>query len=185
MIDPEAVIRQYRDGTLPVEAAAEQLLPLLKAAGKLELPLTEGDMPLLTALQRLSRPPLPPAAPLTWESKVWLGLGRMPELLWPQMVQHGLDRTPQCFNYVFLVASEAAAELLRRQIDQTTGHAVSAQLPDHFTDCNGRLFGQAPARLITKDDLAVWAAWLQSLTPVPDATLEKIHLSAPPRAEQG
>lgn len=185
MIDPEAVVQQYRDGTLSAERAAEALLPLLKAAGKLELPLTETDMPLLTAIQRLSRPPLPPAQPLTWDSKVWRGLSRMPDLLWPQIVQHRLDQIPQCFNYVFLVGSEAAAESLQVQIESSTDHAVTAHLPDSFEQMNGRVFGQVPARLVTQDDLTRWAAWLQSLTPIPDATLEKLHLSNPPRADAG
>lgn len=184
MSDPDEIIRQYRDGALSADAAAQRLLPLLKKAGRLELPLTEQDMPLLTALQRLSRPPLPAAGPLEWESKVWRGLGRMPDLLWPQITEHRLDQVPQCFNYVFLVGSEAAAEALRLQIESTTDHGVTAQLPDSFEQSNGRLFGQAPARLVTRDDLTRWAEWLQGLTPVPDATLEKLHLSHPPRATE-
>lgn len=182
MIDPDRIVADYRAGTLSAGAAAEALLPLLKQAGKLELPLSEDDLPLLQALQRLTQPPLPPAQELVWESRVWLGLPRMPELLWPQVTRNGLDRVPQCLDYVFLVSSAAAAEALVAQIDGPTDHRVSAQLPDDFTTHAGRVFGQLPPRLVTQAELVAWGAWLQSLTPVPGATLEKLHLS-PPRAD--
>lgn len=180
MIDPARIIADYRSGALSADAAALELLPLLKQAGKLELPLTEHDLPLLQALQRLTQPPLPPAQELVWESKVWLGLPRMPELLWPQVTRNGLDRSPQCLNYVFLVSSEAAAEALVAQIDGRTDHRVTVQLPADYATHAGRVFGQLPPRLVTEAELVAWGAWLQSLAPVTGATLEKLHLSPPP-----
>ncbi|HSB55048.1 MAG TPA: hypothetical protein VLD58_11860 [Gemmatimonadales bacterium] len=179
MTTPEEVIRRYREGTLSTEEAAAALLPLLMEAGSLDLPLTEEDMPLLDALQRLSAPPLPPAQPLSWESQLWRALPKMADHFWPQIVEQQLDRSPQCFTYVFLVGSEAAAEALRLQIGSSSDHAVTVQLPDDYARASGRLFGQAPPRMVVQDDLSHWSAWLLSLTPVRDAALEKLYLSDP------
>lgn len=184
MIDTDAIIAQYRAGTLSPADAAAALLPLLKAAGKLELPLSENDLSLLQALQRLTQPPLPAAQPLEWDSRVWQGLERMPAILWPQITRSRLDQIPQCFNYVFLVGSEVAAEALAAQIQAGSDHSVTAQLPESYETHCGRLFGQTPPRLITEADLVAWGKWLQSLTPVAQATLEKIHLSPPPQRDE-
>ena len=180
MAEPEEVIRQFRAGELTAEAAAEQLLPSLKAAGKLELELSETDMPVLAALQLLTRPKLPAAQPLTWESKSWLALEGLPDSFWRQIREHGLDQVPQCLNYVFTVSSAVAAEVLTQRIESTSDHVVMTDLPPSFEEFNGRLFGRTAPRLLTRADLVEWAAWLRAIPPIADASLERLHLSGPP-----
>jgi hypothetical protein len=184
MSTPEEILRQYRSGDLSIEDAARALLPLLMEAGTLDLALSESDMPLLSALQRLSQPPLPPPGPLNWDSQARRALPRMAELFWPQIVAQQLDRVPQCFCYAFLVGSNAAAEALRAQITATSDHVVTTQLPEDYSQANGWLFGQAPARLVVQDDFGRWSAWLASLPAVPDAALERLYLSDPSEAEE-
>lgn len=179
MTEPGRIIADYRSGTLTAETAALALLPLLQAAGSLELPLTEQDLPLLDALQRLSQPPLPPARPLAWDTPMWQTLDRMPDFLWPRIVENGEDQFPHHLSYVFLVGSESAARSLIAQVEGHTDHRVAAQLPDNFTRHAGRVFGRLPARMVTHADLVALAGWLRSLTPVEEATLEELHLSAP------
>jgi hypothetical protein len=185
MTDPEEVVRQFRSGELTAEAAAELLLPSLQSAGKLELELSEADMPVLAALQQLTRPKLPPAQPLSWESKSWLALEGLPGSFWPQLQQHGLDKVPQCLNYIFMVSSEAAADILTRRIESTSDHVVMTDLPESFEKHNGRVFGRTPPRLLTHRDLVEWAAWLQAIPPIPDASLERLHVSGPPAGSPG
>ncbi len=180
MAAPEEIIRQYRSGDLTAEAAAELLLPTLQKLGKLELELSEADLPVLAALQQLTKPKLPPAQPLVWESKSWQALAGLPDSFWPQIQQHGLDRTPQCLNYVFMVGSNEAADTLTQRIESSTDHAVMVDLPASYETLSGRLFGRTQPKLLTHADLVAWAGWLRGFTPIPDAMLEKLHVSGPP-----
>lgn len=180
MAEPEEVIRQYRNGELTAEAAAELLLPSLQKSGKLELELSESDMPVLAALQQLTKPQLPAARPLVWESKSWLALEGLPDSFWPQIQEHGLDQIPQCLNYVFMVGSDLAADLLTQRIESTSNHSVMADLPSDYQKFNGRLFGRTQPAMLTHADLVEWSGWLRSFSPIPDAMLEKLHVSGPP-----
>jgi len=182
MADPEEAIRQFRSGEITAETAAELLLPSLQATGKLELELSETDMPVLAALQQLTRPKLPPAQPLTWESKSWQALAGLPDSFWPQLQQHGLDKVPQCLNYVFMVRSEMAADVLTQRIESASDQVVMTDLPPSFEKYNGRVFGRTPPRLLTHADLVEWAAWLRAIPPIPDASLERLYVSGPPAA---
>lgn len=176
------IIADYRSGALSAAAAARELLPLLQAAGTLDLALTEKDMPLLHALERISAPPLPEAQALTWDTALWRGLDGMPAMLWPRIVENEEHTTPQCLACTFLVSSDAAARALIDQFERA-GCQVYPELPDDYTAHCGRVHGKLPARLLTEPDLVAWGAWLQSLTPVPGATLELLQLS-PPRADR-
>lgn len=180
MAEPEEVIRQYRNGELTAEAAAELLLPSLQKAGKLELELSETDMPVLDALHQLTRPKLPPVQPLVWESKSWQALEGLPDSFWPQIQLHGLDQIPQCLNYVFMVGSSDAADILAERIASSSDHVVMADLPPTYETFFGRLFGRTQPKLLTYADLVEWAGWLRGFSPLPDAMLEKLHVSGPP-----
>jgi hypothetical protein len=180
MAEPEEVIRQFRSGELTAEAAAELLLPSLQKAGKLELELGETDMPVLAALQQLTKPRLPPAQPLVWESKSWLALEGLPDSFWPQIQLHRLDQIPQCLNYVFMIGSDLAADLLTQRIESSSDHSVMTDLPSDYQKFNGRLFGRTQPRMLTHSDLVEWSGWLRGFSPIPDAMLEKLHVSGPP-----
>jgi hypothetical protein len=182
MPEPEEVISQYRAGELTAEAAAELLLPALKAAGKLTLDITEEEMPVLEALQRLAAPQPEPLKLLTWESRAWLALGGLADDFWQKLCDRGLDRVPQCLNYVFLVGSHAAATALRQWIETRSDHVVTATLPEAFEESHGRVFGRTPPRVLTHAHLVEWAGWLQSIPPVPDASLDGLGVSGPPAA---
>lgn len=185
MPEPEEVIAQYRAGELTAEAAAELLLPSLKAAGELTLEIGPDEMPLLEALQRLANPPpLPPRA-LTWESQPWLGLDRLADDFWHQLQTRGLDRVPQCLNYVFLVGSPAAAAALESWIGTQSDHIVTVSLPESFEVSHGRVFGRTAPRLLSYNDLAEWAAWLASIPPVAEASLDGLGVSHPPAESPG
>lgn len=185
MPDPEEVIRQYRAGELTAEAAAELLLPTLKAAGKLTLDITEEEMPVLEALQRLAAPQPEPLRVLAWESQSWMALPGLADDFWQKLCDRGLDRVPQCLNYVFLVGSDAAATTLRQWIETRSDHVVTAALPDSFDQGHGKVFGRTPPRILTHADLVEWAGWLQSLPPVSDASLDGLGVSGPPAAGAG
>jgi hypothetical protein len=180
MTEPEEVIRQYRDGDLTAEAAAELLLPSLQKTGKLELELSEADMPVLAALQQLAKPRLPAAQPLVWESRSWQALEGLADSFWPQIQQHGLDQIPQCLNYVFMVGSNIAAEQLTQRIESSSDHSVMTDLPSDYEKFVGRVFGQTQPAMLTHPGLVQWSGWLRGFSPVPDAMLEKIHVSGPP-----
>lgn len=180
MTEPEEVIRRFRSGDLTAEAAAELLLPSLQQAGKLELELSQADMPVLAALKELTRPRLPETQPLAWESQSWRALATLPDSFWPQMQAHGLDQTPQCLNFVFMVGSNLAADLLTERIESESDHAVMSDLPSSYEKFNGRVFGRTEPKLITHADLVKWSSWLNRFTPVADAMLEKLFISGPP-----
>lgn len=185
MAEPEEVIRQFRSGELTAEAAAERLLPSLQKAGKLELELSEADLPVLAALQQLTKPKLPAAQPLVWESKSWLALETLPDSFWPQIQLHGLDRIPQCLNYVFMVGSDMAADVLTQRIEASSDHTVMTDLPQDYLRFNGRVFGRTQAKLLNYSDLVTWADWLRGFSPIPDAMLERLHVSGPPAPPPG
>lgn len=180
MPEPEEIIRQFRSGDLTAEAAAELLLPTLQKQGKLELELSEAELPVLAALQLLTKPKLPPVQPLTWESKSWQALAGLPDSFWPQIRQHGLDRIPQCLNYVFMVGSAEAAETLTQRIESSSDHTVMTDLPPSYEKFCGRVFGRTQPTLLTHADLVEWSGWLSRFSPIPDAMLEKLHVSGPP-----
>ncbi len=185
MPEPEEIIAQYKAGALTAEAAAELILPSLQAAGELTLNIGPEEGALLAALQRLAAPPPPPLSCLTWESQPWLGLGRVADDFWRQVQARGLDRIPQCLNYVFLVGSPAAAAALENWISARSDHVVTVSLPDSFEESHGRVFGRTAPRLLSHSDLAEWAAWLATIPPVPDASLDGLGVSGPPAGSQG
>ena len=179
-MDPEEVIAQYQAGELTAEAAAELLLPSLKAAGKLTLNISEKEMPVLEALQKLTAPEWIPPQQLVWESRPWLALEGLADTFWAQIAARGLDQVPQCLEYVFLVSSADAATTLRGRIESHTNHAVSTDLPESFEQAHGRVFGRTPPKTLTHADLVAWSAFLRGLPPMTDASLDGLRVSAPP-----
>jgi len=182
MPDQEEILARYRTGDLSAEDAAALILPSLKEAGELTLNIGPNEMPLLDALQRLANPAPPPPPTLTWESQPWLALGRLADDFWGQIQARGLDQVPQCLNYVFLVGSHTAAASLEEWIGTRSDHVVTVSLPESFEVAHGRVFGRTAPRLLSWNDLAEWAAWLASIPPVPNASLDGLGVSAPPAA---
>lgn len=180
MPEPHEVLAQFRAGSLTAEAAAELLLPTLKAAGELTLDIGENEMPLLEALRRLASPPPEAPRPLVWQSRQWQVLDRVADDLWGKLAARGLDRVPQCLNYVFLIGSREAATRLQDWIHAHSDHTVTLVLPESFEESHGKVFGRTPPRLLTQGDLAAWTAWLAAIPPLPDTSLDGLGVSAPP-----
>jgi hypothetical protein len=180
MPEPEEILAQFRAGSLSAEAAAALLLPTLKATGELTLDIGEHEMVLLEALQRLASPPPERPPPLFWESSHWRALGQVADDLWHKLTERGLDRVPQCLNYVFLVGTQEAAVALEECIRARSDHVVTRVLPESFAESYGRIFGRTAPQLLTHGDLAAWVAWLSAIPPVPDASLDGLGVTAPP-----
>jgi hypothetical protein len=179
------ILAAYRSGTLTVEEAARQLLPLLQTSGRLNLELGPDVRPVLEALRRLASPGTPrkpeSRQPLTWDSPHWQRLSRVPDDFWTILRDRRLDQSLQCLRYAFTVRSAAAAAALEDWIMDHSDHHVTVDLPASFQEASGQVMGQTPARRLTKADLSTWVTWLQSIPPVPDASLTDLGIAPPPQ----
>jgi hypothetical protein len=175
------ILTAFRSGTLSAQDAAEQLLPLLRTSGGLGFELTPEIRPVLEALNRLAGPSsAAPQTPLVWESPHWQRLGRVPEDFWNILRERRLTQAPHCLRYAFTVRSAAAASALEDWILDNSDHEVTRELPPSFEHASGQVVGLTPPRLLTREDLQKWAAWLQAISPIPDAALTDLGIVAPP-----
>jgi hypothetical protein len=177
------ILAAFRRGALTAEEAARQLLPLLQTSGRLNLDLGFDVQPLLDALRQLASPGAPPKPQspelLTWESRHWQRLKRVPDDFWAILHERRLAQSPQCLRYAFTVRSTAAATALEDWIMDHSDHQVTLELPDSFEAASGQVVGQTPARRLTKADLVTWVSWLQSIPPVPEAALTYLGIASP------
>ena len=175
------ILAAFRNGSLTAEEAARQLLPLLQTSGPLNLDLGSDVQPLVDALREIAGLGEPqPAEALTWESRHWTRLDRVPEDFW--FILHGrhLDQSPQCLRYGFSVASTAAATALEAWLLDHSDHRVSVEFPEGFPRIHGHVIGHTPARRWTKPELVRWVTWLKSIPPVADAALTDLGIASPP-----
>ena len=177
------ILAAFRSGALTADEAARQLLPLLQTSGRLNLDLGFDVRPLVEALRQLASPgtPTKPQSPepLTWESRHWQRLNRVPEDFWTILHERRLDQSPQCLRYAFTVRSTVAAAALEDWIMDHSDHHVTVDLPDSFEEASGQVVGHTPARRLTKADLLTWVTWLQSIPPVPEAALTDLGIASP------
>ncbi|HWA58258.1 MAG TPA: hypothetical protein VG692_13445 [Gemmatimonadales bacterium] len=174
------ILAAFRSGAMSAEDAARLLLPLLQTSGRPAFEPSTDLAPVLEALQRLAGPaPSAPRTPLTWDSPHRQRLPRVAADFWAILQERRLATHPQCLRYAFTVRSREAASALEDWIMDHSDHGVTLELPESFEHRSGQVVGLTEPKVLSRDDLDRWVAFLQAIPPVPDASLSDLGIASP------